>query len=151
MTETVHFCDENTGIFVGQSWSGPEGKAPVRTGLRAVRVDHLSRFDWQAMRVDLTTGQVVDYQPPAPPDTEFETWAWDGAVRRWIATPTIAAHWRNVRAERDRRLLESDWVTLRSVERGEPMMKAWKDYRQALRDITTQPDPLNITWPEPPA
>jgi len=24
---------------------------------------------------------------------------------------------------------------------------AWATYRQALRDITTQADPFNITWP----
>jgi hypothetical protein len=151
MTETVHFCDENTGIFVGQSWSGPEGKAPVRTGLRAVSVDHLSRFDWQAMRVDLATGHVVDYQPPAPPNTEFETFAWDAGIKRWVATPTLAAHWRNVRTERDRRLSACDWVVARASERGEPVPLDWTVYRQALRDITDQPDPLAIRWPEPPA
>jgi len=28
---------------------------------------------------------------------------------------------------------------------------AWATYRQALRDITAQKDPLNITWPVKPA
>ena len=27
----------------------------------------------------------------------------------------------------------------------------WKTYRQALRDITTQSDPFNITWPTAPS
>ena len=33
-----------------------------------------------------------------------------------------------------------------SGKRGE-----WETYRQELRDITTQPDPFNITWPSIPS
>ena len=151
MSVLIHYADAETGVFVGMSWSGKASAMPQHAGLRAIDVTGIDRFDWQSMPFDLAAGSVVDYVPPAPADTEMETFAWDAALRRYVGRPTTAAHWRDVRAERDRRLLESDWVTLRSVERGEPMMKAWKDYRQALRDITTQPDPLNITWPEPPA
>jgi hypothetical protein len=28
--------------------------------------------------------------------------------------------------------------------------ESWAIYRQALRDITNQADPFNITWPTPP-
>ena len=48
-------------------------------------------FDHLAQRVDPATGQVVDYQPPAPADDELRTWAWDDATRRWVAQPTLAA------------------------------------------------------------
>lgn len=106
--------------------------------------------DWQAQRVDLETGELVDYQPPPPADTEFETWSWDADSRRWVATPTAAAHWRVVREERDRRLRDSDWRVIAATERAERPSKAWLEYRQALRDITTQPDPLAIQWPEKP-
>ena len=30
-------------------------------------------------------------------------------------------------------------------------LDAWKTYRQALRDITKQSDPDNITWPTKPS
>ncbi len=30
------------------------------------------------------------------------------------------------------------------------MSDAWKNYRQALRDVPTQSDPYNITWPTEP-
>lgn len=33
---------------------------------------------------------LVDYQPPAPADNEWQTWAWDEATRRWVASPTLA-------------------------------------------------------------
>ena len=42
-------------------------------------------------------------------------------------------------------LKDCDWTQLLDS----PVDKtAWATYRQELRDITTQPDPFNITWPE---
>ena len=32
----------------------------------------------------------------------------------------------------------------------EKRRQQWQAYRQALRDITEQPDPFNIVWPETP-
>lgn len=51
----------------------------------------LGTFDPLCQRVDLATGQVEYYQPPAPADDELRTWAWDEATRRWAAVPTLAA------------------------------------------------------------
>ena len=39
--------------------------------------------------------------------------------------------WETVRAERDRALLECDWRALKDVV----LSTAWKEYRQALRDL----------------
>ena len=39
--------------------------------------------------------------------------------------------WDQVRAERDRALLECDWRALKDVV----LSTAWKEYRQALRDL----------------
>ncbi|XVJ71817.1 MAG: hypothetical protein HEQ39_10090 [Rhizobacter sp.] len=55
-----------------------------------------------------------------------------------------------VRAERDALLTASDWVVMRSADRGEPVPSEWLAYRQALRDVTQQADPLNIAWPSMP-
>lgn len=151
---TIRFFDPQTGLFSPRCWSGPSrrsGSVVAPAGMVALDVTSIAGFDWQAMRVDLATGQVVDYQPPAPPDTEHETFAWDASIKRWVGTPTAAAHWQLVRAERDRRLSACDWVVARASERGEPVPIDWTVYRQALRDITDQPDPLAIRWPEPPA
>lgn len=142
------FYDPETGLFDGRRFSGSqrmlEANTPAGRCARAGAFDHLSQ------RIDLDTDEVTDYQPPAPPDTEFETFGWDADIKRWVGAPTVAAHWRRVRAERDRRLAACDWIVARSAERGEPIPQAWKDYRQALRDITMQPDPLFIQWPEAP-
>jgi hypothetical protein len=53
-----------------------------------------------------------------------------------------------VRATRNAILAASDWTQISDTP---PAAGAWKNYRQALRDITTQEDPHNVVWPEPPA
>lgn len=54
----------------------------------------------------------------------------------------------NVRAERDQKLIESDWTQIADV----PVDKeAWAAYRQDLRDIPKQPGfPQGVIWPQKP-
>lgn len=54
-----------------------------------------------------------------------------------------------LRETRNRILATSDWTQLADV----PVDRAaWAAYRQALRDISTQPDfPVHVVWPVPPA
>ena len=64
--------------------------------------------------------------------------------------------WATLRAERNRRLAETDWIVARAYERGEPVPEIWTAYRQALRDLParlTDEQVLSgeIPWPEPPA
>lgn len=48
-------------------------------------------------------------------------------------------------------LAETDWIVTKSLESGEAVPDEWKQYRQALRDIPTQPDfPDSIEWPTKP-
>lgn len=54
--------------------------------------------------------------------------------------------WTLVRSDRDRRLARSDWTQLPDVPLA--TKEAWASYRQALRDITLQPDPFHIVWPQ---
>ena len=52
-----------------------------------------------------------------------------------------------VRAERDKKLLATDWRFRSDMNPSQ----AWIDYCQALRDIPTQEGfPWDITWPEEP-
>ena len=61
-----------------------------------------------------------------------------------------ARSWAGVRARRDVLLAESDWTQLPDAP--EPTAAAWRDYRQALRDLPEQgDDPDAVTWPAPPA
>ena len=62
-----------------------------------------------------------------------------------------AAAWASVRSERERRITATDWRVVRAQEDSRLLEPEWRAYRQALRDITDQPDPLRIIWPTPPA
>ena len=59
--------------------------------------------------------------------------------------------WVVVRGKRNKKLLSCDWTMLSDVPLTAEKKAEWETYRQALRDITTQSYPFNITWPMPPA
>lgn len=61
-------------------------------------------------------------------------------------TALNTAKWHDVRFQRNLKLQETDWRASSDLT----LSDAWKTYRQALRDITTQSDPFNITWPVAP-
>lgn len=57
-----------------------------------------------------------------------------------------------VRSERDRRLAVCDYTATLDYPASDAEREAWRAYRQALRDISEQPDfPWTVTWPEAPA
>ena len=59
--------------------------------------------------------------------------------------------WKDFRQERNKRLTECDWVTLKAYSTQKVVPKVWRDYMQALRDLPTETeDPENPVWPIPP-
>lgn len=58
--------------------------------------------------------------------------------------------WVSVRSRRNIMLLESDWTQLSDSPLTDEKRIEWKTYRQALRDITSQSDVFNLSWPTPP-
>lgn len=68
----------------------------------------------------------------------------------WQEHRTADQAWADIRAKRDALLGESDWRVTRATETGISVTTEWLAYRQALRDVTQQIDPFNITWPVPP-
>ena len=59
-----------------------------------------------------------------------------------------AREWAKIREKREELLKESDWTQFSDSPKKD--QQSIKDYRQALRDITDQADPFNITWPTEP-
>jgi hypothetical protein len=56
---------------------------------------------------------------------------------------------KSVREQRDRLLNESDWMVIKAKETGTNLSASFKEYRQALRDISLQDGfPHNVNWPE---
>ena len=58
----------------------------------------------------------------------------------------LADKWANVRRDRNSKLAETDYLALSDNTLADNM----KTYRQELRDVPTQSDPDNITWPTKP-
>ena len=93
-------------------------------------------------RVKMVNGERIQFTAEEEKARDLEEQAWaDGAPARRMA---------NLRDQRNQLLAETDWMGNSDVT----MSTAWKDYRQALRDITTQTpsdDTLsNIKWPTKP-
>ena len=62
-----------------------------------------------------------------------------------------AQPWNELREERNKRLSQCDWVTLKAYSTGAPVPEEWKTYMQALRDLPANTkDPSNVTWPHEP-
>ena len=62
-----------------------------------------------------------------------------------------------LREERDKRLSEVDWWTIKSNDTGVSLTQEQKDYKQALRDLPSTASPTlvngmlsNVTWPTKP-
>jgi len=87
-----------------------------------------------------------DYNSNVVFNTPSEKPAWSAvqagqAIEQWVV----------IRAQRNAKLLDCDWTQLGDVPITDAKLEEWQTYRQALRDITNQSDPFNITWPTPPA
>ncbi|MCP4564073.1 MAG: hypothetical protein GY873_30065 [Bosea sp.] len=62
------------------------------------------------------------------------------------------AAWAVLRAERNLRLVASDWTQMPDAPLSEAQRAAWVAYRQALRDLPGGlADPAAVSWPEAPA
>jgi hypothetical protein len=90
--------------------------------------------------------------PPAPSLSPGYVLGWDAT--QWTVRPPndaeLEIQWAAVRIQRYGLLSESDVYVVRAYENGEPVPQDTVDYRQALRDVTNQPDPFAIQWPVPP-
>ena len=62
-------------------------------------------------------------------------------------TAIINSRWEEIRSVRNKFLEETDWRAMSD----RTLTDDWRTYRQALRDVPTQSDPFNITWPTQPS
>ncbi len=137
--------DAKTGLFTGSSIACigdhlPDN-VPPDCGCVMGEFDHLSQ------KVDMTTGEVIDYIPPQPSVNH----AWNSKTKRWLYVKTDGDIAAEVRAQRDQLITACDWVSVRAIDNGAPAPAAWLAYRSALRDITKQSGfPRTITWPAAP-
>ena len=121
--------------------SCPESQieANVRSGEQCITCDSDVRD---------TTHYVSDGACVAMPTRPSEHHVFDYTTKQWIDPRTLDDLWAAVRVQRNALLAASDWTQLPDVPGA--TQSAWTSYRQALRDITNQPDPSNVTWPTEP-
>jgi hypothetical protein len=67
------------------------------------------------------------------------------------SVPAKVITWAQIRTKRDKLLAECDWTQLPDVTMSTGTLDAWREYRQALRDITELADPNDVVWPTKPA
>ena len=101
-------------------------------------------------------------QTPKPNDytkniTEGTPVLTDGVYyQNWIQTDAsqseidyrLENQWFIIRETRNELLTECDWTQLSDIPT--ETKSIWSEYRQSLRDITSQTNPFNITWPVKP-
>ena len=107
------------------------------------------------------------FESPTPTTTRYQTAYKDGveqdAQGRWLWKWSIsemddetkaakdAEAAKAVRATRDGKLAECDWVVIKNLELNQNIPGVWEVYRQGLRDVPAQAGfPHDITWPEKP-
>lgn len=109
-----------------------------------------------AVRVFETPRPEMDYTyavSESEPELVGNDW-----VQRWNTSKKsdeeialiISKKWSAVRKRRNEMLAACDWTQLPDSPLDNVQRNAWADYRQALRDVTTQTDPFNVIFPEAP-
>lgn len=143
--KTYSFADAATGVFSGRSFSGPADWVEDNTLAGTVAVEGL--HDPRRVRLDVATGEVVQYMPPAPTADEWRTWSWIETEWSWAEVPTPAAIARDAKAERDRRLTACVGRQLQAIRTGAGLTEV-NAYIAALVGIDSQAGfPLTINWP----
>ena len=89
------------------------------------------------MATELINGERVEITPERQVELDAKVAANDQPQFKWAS----------IRAERDALLAASDWMATSDLT----MTDAWKAYRQSLRDVPSQSDVDNITWPTEPS
>ena len=91
------------------------------------------------------------------PHYEGEEISWN-KIQAKIAELEAAEPMRLLRLERNQKLAETDWVTIKAYSQSVGVSVEWKTYLQSLRDLPATAEPklddvgnlTNVTWPEVP-
>ena len=116
--------------------------------------DGSTRTDPSTFSPELLTdaGYTGPYERPEC-DATTQTVDWDPTALAYVVRPynesETTAQWDAIRSRRRSLLEASDWTQIEDHDLGADTA-AWAVYRQALRDITDQPNPFAIEWPQQP-
>jgi hypothetical protein len=93
------------------------------------------------------TKNITEGTPVLNDGIYYQNWIQTNATEAEIAY-RLENQWEEIRVQRNQLLSECDWTQLTDVST--EIKQNWVEYRQSLRDITSQSNPFNITWPTKP-
>lgn len=113
------------------------------TSLASQAMRSLVGDDFQHMIASTDYDTFIVVGAEKPPKEEFEA-----KLQELIDDQPL----KELRAERNKRLAEVDWVFSTDYQIEDEKRSEWLAYRQALRDLpSTTGDPTNPSWPEKPS
>jgi hypothetical protein len=93
------------------------------------------------------TKNITEGTPNLIDGVYYQNWIQSNATEEEI-NYRIENQWEEIRVQRNQLLSECDWTQLADVST--EIKSNWIEYRQSLRDITSQSNPFNINWPVKP-
>jgi hypothetical protein len=93
------------------------------------------------------TKNITEGTPILVDGVYYQNWVQVNASESEIAY-RLENQWFVIREIRNELLSECDWTQLSDIP--SETKAIWSEYRQSLRDITSQTNPFNITWPVKP-
>ena len=100
-------------------------------------------------KYDINDFMLAPEKPQVPADKKLG-WNRTNWVLEDYSEAETQIKWQEIRNLRNNLLTNSDIYIIRSTEDGTEITQEWKDYRQALRNVTTQESPFLIVWPTQP-
>ena len=91
--------------------------------------------------VDVSAKQVVEI-----PEKPGANYLFDYYSKSWV--PDLVSAKLSVDEQVRTLLKDTDWLVIRYMDTGQPVSASMQSYRQALREIDTQPGyPMQVVWP----
>jgi len=93
------------------------------------------------------TKNITEGTPTLIDGVYYKSWIKTDATANEISY-RVENQWEIIRIQRNELLAECDWTQLADIPSETKVI--WSQYRQSLRDITSQTNPFSITWPVKP-
>lgn len=95
------------------------------------------------------TKNIEEGTPILSDSSYIQVWNITDATEEEISAK-LEEKWVEVRIMRDALLAQSDWTQFQDSPISGTTLAEWQTYRQSLRDVTSQPNPFNLSWPAKP-
>ena len=138
---------------INYPYSIPQLRAAFPHTFLPAELTDTSLMEWDMYVVNPTpmpndyTKNITEGTPVLTDGVYYQNWIQTDASQAEIDY-RIENQWFIIRETRNELLVECDWTQLADVSN--ETKSIWSEYRQSLRDITSQTNPFSITWPVKP-